>query len=145
MPHSQHHILGDTHIYETVLGYKFRISPQAFFQLNTPAAQVLYTVVQDYVRQCRPSAVLDVGCGTGKNDSLNFFCFVFDFVCLFVCLFVCVFSIIGVIVVVFIIIVLVIVVIVTIVICILVIVVIMIIMVIVVCHRLCRHHHQGWK
>ncbi|XP_076467004.1 tRNA (uracil-5-)-methyltransferase homolog A-like isoform X2 [Babylonia areolata] len=63
--HSQHHLHGDSHLAEEVLGYRFLISPQAFFQLNTPGAGVLYTQVQDMVQGCRPHTLLDVGCGTG--------------------------------------------------------------------------------
>ncbi|XP_070189874.1 tRNA (uracil-5-)-methyltransferase homolog B-like isoform X2 [Littorina saxatilis] len=63
--HHQYHICGDTHIYEEVLGYKFRISPEAFFQLNTPGAEVLYSVVQNLFKDRNVEMVLDIGCGTG--------------------------------------------------------------------------------
>uniref|UniRef100_A0A3P8SV06 tRNA (uracil(54)-C(5))-methyltransferase n=1 Tax=Amphiprion percula TaxID=161767 RepID=A0A3P8SV06_AMPPE len=65
---------GRTHIYEEVLGFKFRISADAFFQVNQAAAQVLYSTVRDL---CAPIAdqtggqkkvggtLLDVCCGTG--------------------------------------------------------------------------------
>ncbi|XP_032409062.1 tRNA (uracil-5-)-methyltransferase homolog B isoform X2 [Xiphophorus hellerii] len=54
----------------TVLGFKFRISADAFFQVNQAAAQVLYNTVRDL---CVPGAaqsktgstLLDVCCGTG--------------------------------------------------------------------------------
>ncbi|XP_027862494.1 tRNA (uracil-5-)-methyltransferase homolog B isoform X2 [Xiphophorus couchianus] len=54
----------------TVLGFKFRISADAFFQVNQAAAQVLYNTVRDL---CVPggaqsktgSTLLDVCCGTG--------------------------------------------------------------------------------
>lgn len=69
--HSQHHLLGDSHIHETVLGYRFRISPEAFFQLNTSGAEVLYSTVQDLVKQCSPTAILDIGCGTGTIGILT--------------------------------------------------------------------------
>lgn len=54
-----------------VLGFKFRISPDAFFQVNQAAAQVLYSTVRHL---CVPDAkeggkvagtLLDVCCGTG--------------------------------------------------------------------------------
>lgn len=54
-----------------MLGFKFRISPDAFFQVNQPAAQVLYSTVRDL---CVPDTkegrgvgctLLDVCCGTG--------------------------------------------------------------------------------
>ena len=76
---TQQHILGDTHIYEEVLGYRFRISPESFFQLNTAGAQVLYTVVQDLVKACRPKTLLDVGCGTGVWGFFFFFSILFLF------------------------------------------------------------------
>ncbi|KAM3605714.1 uncharacterized protein V6R79_003518 [Siganus canaliculatus] len=64
---------GQPHIYEEVLGFKFRISADAFFQVNQAAAEVLYSTVRDL---CAPnhahggrtkvaSTLLDVCCGTG--------------------------------------------------------------------------------
>eukprot|EP00064_Thunnus_orientalis_P008616 superscaffoldBa00001037_g8639 len=65
---------GQPHIYEEVLGFKFRISADAFFQVNQAAAQVLYSTVRDL---CVPNwdegrgrtkvgdTLLDVCCGTG--------------------------------------------------------------------------------
>ncbi|XP_056252170.1 tRNA (uracil-5-)-methyltransferase homolog B [Seriola aureovittata] len=65
---------GQPHIYEEVLGFKFRISADAFFQVNQAAAEVLYGTVRDL---CVPNAekgdgqarvggtLLDVCCGTG--------------------------------------------------------------------------------
>lgn len=58
---------------------RFRISPKAFFQVNTKAAEVLYSLVVDLTRECqeeinkeanekgtkRAVTVLDVCCGTG--------------------------------------------------------------------------------
>ncbi|XP_069850473.1 tRNA (uracil-5-)-methyltransferase homolog A isoform X1 [Dipodomys merriami] len=59
------HVAGDQCIHEDLLGLTFRISPHAFFQVNTPAAEVLYTVIQDWAQLDRESTVLDVCCGTG--------------------------------------------------------------------------------
>ncbi|KAM7385535.1 hypothetical protein PAMP_001616 [Pampus punctatissimus] len=61
---------GQPHIHEEVLGFKFRISADAFFQVNQTAAQVLYGTVRDL---CVPNVkeggerhtLLDVCCGTG--------------------------------------------------------------------------------
>ncbi|CAK6953176.1 tRNA (uracil-5-)-methyltransferase homolog B [Scomber scombrus] len=65
---------GQTHIYEEVLGFMFRISADAFFQVNQAAAQVLYSTIRDV---CVPNwkegrgrtevgdTLLDVCCGTG--------------------------------------------------------------------------------
>nr|XP_043901222.1 tRNA (uracil(54)-C(5))-methyltransferase homolog-B isoform X1 [Solea senegalensis] len=72
---SPYHLLhGQPHIYDEVLGFKFRISPDAFFQVNQAAAEVLYGTVRDL---CTPNTgqgggqpkvggtLLDVCCGTG--------------------------------------------------------------------------------
>ncbi|KAG7216301.1 hypothetical protein INR49_021705 [Caranx melampygus] len=65
---------GQPHIEEEVLGFKFRISADAFFQVNQAAAEVLYGTVRDL---CVPNTedgvdqkkhggtLLDVCCGTG--------------------------------------------------------------------------------
>lgn len=59
------HVAGDRFIHEEVLGLTFRISPHAFFQVNTAAAEVLYTVIQEWAQLDAGSTVLDVCCGTG--------------------------------------------------------------------------------
>nr|XP_031526159.1 tRNA (uracil-5-)-methyltransferase homolog A isoform X1 [Vicugna pacos] len=59
------HVAGDRCIHEDLLGLTFRISPHAFFQVNTPAAEVLYTVIQDWAQLDLGTTVLDVCCGTG--------------------------------------------------------------------------------
>ncbi|KAF3813701.1 tRNA (uracil-5-)-methyltransferase homolog A [Mirounga leonina] len=59
------HVAGDRCIHEDLLGLTFRISPHAFFQVNTLAAEVLYTVIQDWAQLDTGSTVLDVCCGTG--------------------------------------------------------------------------------
>ncbi|KAM7051564.1 tRNA (uracil-5-)-methyltransferase homolog A isoform 2-T2 [Molossus nigricans] len=59
------HVAGDQYIHEDLLGLTFQISPHAFFQVNTPAAEVLYTVIQDWAQLDTGSTVLDVCCGTG--------------------------------------------------------------------------------
>lgn len=61
---------GLPHIYEEVLGFRFRISADAFFQVNQGAAEVLFHVVRE---MCLPAGgggagggtLLDVCCGTG--------------------------------------------------------------------------------
>ncbi|KAM9804051.1 tRNA (uracil-5-)-methyltransferase homolog B [Neosynchiropus ocellatus] len=63
-------LYGRPHIYEEVLCFRFRISADAFFQVNQAAAQVLYGTVRDL---CVPDlggtkgggTLLDVCCGTG--------------------------------------------------------------------------------
>ncbi|XP_063171839.1 tRNA (uracil-5-)-methyltransferase homolog A isoform X2 [Candoia aspera] len=59
-------IAGDKYIQENLLGLKFRISPHAFFQVNTKAAEVLYSAIQDWVEINQDTTVLDVCCGTGS-------------------------------------------------------------------------------
>ncbi|XP_007956149.2 tRNA (uracil-5-)-methyltransferase homolog A [Orycteropus afer afer] len=59
------HVAGDRYIHEDLLGLTFQISPHAFFQVNTPAAEVLYTVIQEWAQLDAGSTVLDVCCGTG--------------------------------------------------------------------------------
>uniref|UniRef100_A0A8C8S1S6 tRNA (uracil(54)-C(5))-methyltransferase n=1 Tax=Pelusios castaneus TaxID=367368 RepID=A0A8C8S1S6_9SAUR len=59
------HLAGDKYIYEELLGLKFRISPHAFFQVNTQAAEVLYKAIRDWAQLSQDSTVLDICCGTG--------------------------------------------------------------------------------
>ncbi|XP_070807686.1 tRNA (uracil-5-)-methyltransferase homolog A [Pituophis catenifer annectens] len=59
-------IAGDKYIQEDLLGLKFRISPHAFFQVNTKAAEVLYSTIQDWADINQETTVLDVCCGTGS-------------------------------------------------------------------------------
>ncbi|KAJ0067697.1 hypothetical protein NL108_009839, partial [Boleophthalmus pectinirostris] len=56
---------GESCIYEELLGLKFRISPHSFFQVNTGAAEVLYSAVGEWAQLDENSTVLDVCCGTG--------------------------------------------------------------------------------
>ncbi|GAB5031200.1 23s rrna (uracil-5-)-methyltransferase [Nannochloropsis oceanica] len=68
------HLWGLKYMEEDLLGLKFRISPHAFFQVNTAGAEVLYQKVVDESRRNeeewekeeeRPKLILDVCCGTG--------------------------------------------------------------------------------
>ncbi|KAM6413626.1 tRNA (uracil-5-)-methyltransferase homolog B isoform 2-T2 [Rhynochetos jubatus] len=56
---------GEPHIFEEVLGLKFRISPDAFFQVNTYGAEVLYQAVGELSQAGEDTVLLDVCCGTG--------------------------------------------------------------------------------
>lgn len=60
---------GVPYIHEEVLGFTFRISPDAFFQVNQAAAEVLYRTVRDLcvpnTNNQREGTLLDVCCGTG--------------------------------------------------------------------------------
>ncbi|XP_047029740.1 uncharacterized protein LOC124637375 [Helicoverpa zea] len=59
------HLSGSTHITDTILGKQFRISPEAFFQVNTAGADVLYRSAIE-MSEVRPdSTVVDICCGTG--------------------------------------------------------------------------------
>jgi len=58
-------LLGDPVITETLHNKNFNISPQAFFQVNTEAAEVLYQCVGDLAELSDTSTLVDVCCGTG--------------------------------------------------------------------------------
>lgn len=58
-------VFGNECINEELLGLKFRISPHSFFQVNTGAAEVLYSTVGEWAQLDQDSTVLDVCCGTG--------------------------------------------------------------------------------
>ncbi|KAJ3036893.1 tRNA methyltransferase 2 [Rhizophlyctis rosea] len=53
-----HLIQGFPWIHEELLGLKFRISPGAFFQVNTPGTEALYSLIRDW-------------CAVGYTDSVN--------------------------------------------------------------------------
>ncbi|XP_054852924.1 tRNA (uracil-5-)-methyltransferase homolog B isoform X2 [Eublepharis macularius] len=56
---------GEPHIFEELLGLKFRISPDSFFQINTAGAEVLYQAIGEMSRADKSTVLLDVCCGTG--------------------------------------------------------------------------------
>uniref|UniRef100_A0A672ITF7 tRNA (uracil(54)-C(5))-methyltransferase n=1 Tax=Salarias fasciatus TaxID=181472 RepID=A0A672ITF7_SALFA len=58
-------VAGESCIHEDMLGLRFRISPHSFFQVNTGAAEVLYSAVGEWAQLDQDSTVLDVCCGTG--------------------------------------------------------------------------------
>jgi tRNA (uracil-5-)-methyltransferase len=64
------HIFGPQIAYEELLGMRFRISAQSFFQVNYDATVTLYSLVRDMVGAFSvdggsDTVVLDVCCGTG--------------------------------------------------------------------------------
>ncbi|KAK3919611.1 tRNA (uracil-5-)-methyltransferase-like protein A [Frankliniella fusca] len=59
------HLWGQTHIHDILLGFKFRISPEAFFQVNTLACEELYKAVAEVANLSEDTALLDVCCGAG--------------------------------------------------------------------------------
>lgn len=61
-------LLGEDHFHEELLGLSFRITPFSFFQTNSLGAEVLYSVVRDYVKEAGGVAgktVYDLYSGTG--------------------------------------------------------------------------------
>lgn len=58
-------LYGQPHIFEEVLGFKFRISADSFFQVNRGAAEALYRTVAELNRTCVGGTLLDICCGTG--------------------------------------------------------------------------------
>lgn len=60
---------GEGHVHENLLGLKFRISPTAFFQVNTPATEILYSSIRDWASLSEnakeDTLLLDLCCGTG--------------------------------------------------------------------------------
>lgn len=63
-------LYGKDWFYETLLGLKFRISTFSFFQPNSLAAEVLYSVVRSYVEDARGMEVFDLYSGTGTIAQL---------------------------------------------------------------------------
>ena len=58
-------LYGQDWFYETLLGLRFRISTFSFFQPNSLAAEVLYSIVRTYVEDARGMEVFDLYSGTG--------------------------------------------------------------------------------
>lgn len=60
-------LYGDGYIYEELLGCRFRISSSAFFQVNTPGAELLYSKCAEWCNlgDGRKTTLLDICCGTG--------------------------------------------------------------------------------
>ncbi|XP_060803506.1 tRNA (uracil-5-)-methyltransferase homolog A [Amyelois transitella] len=59
------HLMGPTHIVDSILGLQFRVSPEAFFQVNTKAANILYQQAIDLSEVKSDETVVDICCGTG--------------------------------------------------------------------------------
>ena len=59
------HINGSKYIEEKLFNLTFRISPDAFFQVNSVGAEVLYSQVADWCNVSPATTVLDICCGTG--------------------------------------------------------------------------------
>ncbi|MBI5245082.1 MAG: 23S rRNA (uracil(1939)-C(5))-methyltransferase RlmD [Elusimicrobia bacterium] len=52
-------------IRESLLGRTFRISPHSFFQTNTHGAELLYSLIGDWLKGLKPRNLLDLYCGGG--------------------------------------------------------------------------------
>ncbi|XP_050410106.1 tRNA (uracil-5-)-methyltransferase homolog A [Patella vulgata] len=61
------HLFGEKIIKERMLDMTFQISPDAFFQVNTSAAELLYNQIGDWcnIQSGEQTTVLDICCGTG--------------------------------------------------------------------------------
>lgn len=58
-------VYGKEKIIEELLGYRFYVSPTAFFQVNTLQAEKLYELALRYADISKDDMVLDLYCGTG--------------------------------------------------------------------------------
>ena len=63
-------LYGQDWFYENLLGLRFRISTFSFFQPNSLAAEVLYSIVRTYVEDARGMEVFDLYSGTGTIAQL---------------------------------------------------------------------------
>lgn len=59
-------LFGEPHVFEDLLGLKIRISPDAFFQINTAGAELLYQTIGELSGVNSSTILLDICCGTGK-------------------------------------------------------------------------------
>lgn len=58
-------LFGSGYIEEELCGFRFRISPKAFYQINPIQTEVLYTKAIDFADLTGNETVLDAYCGTG--------------------------------------------------------------------------------
>ena len=63
-------LYGQDYFYETLLGLKFKVSTFSFFQPNSLAAEVLYSIARDYVGETKDKVVFDLYSGTGTIAQL---------------------------------------------------------------------------
>lgn len=63
-------LYGQDYFYETLLGLRFKVSTFSFFQPNSLAAEVLYSVVRDYIGDTKELEVFDLYSGTGTIAQL---------------------------------------------------------------------------
>lgn len=58
-------LVGSTYFHEEVLGRRFRISANSFFQVNTVGAEALVQIVSSYLDLAGDEVLLDAYCGVG--------------------------------------------------------------------------------
>ena len=58
-------LFGKDHMIDQLLGNTFRISPQSFYQVNTPQAEVLYQTAIDFAELKKSDVVIDAYSGIG--------------------------------------------------------------------------------
>ena len=58
-------VKGQKYIQERLMGLTFKVSPQAFFQINTEAAEKLYEASGLMAELDKDTVLFDVCCGTG--------------------------------------------------------------------------------
>merc|ERR1712137_1524504 len=59
-------LAGQPYAHEVLFDLKFRVSPTAFFQVNTKGAEVLYEIIRDWCNVSEKSTVIDICCDTGS-------------------------------------------------------------------------------
>lgn len=63
-------LYGQDYFYETLLGLKFKVSTFSFFQPNSLAAEVLYSIAREYIGDTKNKTVFDLYSGTGTIAQL---------------------------------------------------------------------------
>jgi 23S rRNA (uracil-5-)-methyltransferase RumA len=58
-------LFGRDYIIEEILGLKFKIAPESFFQTNSKGAESLYSIVKNFLGDASSKVVFDLYCGTG--------------------------------------------------------------------------------
>ncbi|EDO47401.1 predicted protein [Nematostella vectensis] len=60
------HLLGEKVIHEVICDVKFGISPNAFFQVNSKAAEKMIHIISRWMGEQKETTLLDICCGTGS-------------------------------------------------------------------------------
>ena len=63
-------LYGRDHIYEEILGLRFKISAFSFFQTNSLGAEVLYSKAREYIGDTKDMNIFDLYSGTGTIAQL---------------------------------------------------------------------------